>query len=499
MTLFRIFPVLVVLLTSVAEAATQEFIRDYSYPAGRFDSEYTSRIRAIDGVKQGLLNELGVYVASVIKINKDQFGNVHMSQDIQSLTAGILSLIILQEKWNRVEYYLKAKMKADPEQVLKSLKELQKNQELEEALRESFEELEKSRQEIVQLKARLEQKDNQKINNEESGQLVQSYQTAVANLEFENTFQLAMQAYINSDHKKMIRLMTELANSGFAKAQARLGWIYERGIGVETNYEKALDLYQKAMMQKNGFAYARMGFLYQRGLGVEKDNLKSVEYLKKSIAAGDGHGHALMGYAHFIGAGVARDYDESYKQAVLAKDKGNTWGYAWLGRVYEFGLGVEVDYQQAYKWYSKAAEKSDPLGLALLGHLYLKGRGVDKDEEKAFKYIKAGADRKNPLALAMLGVLYEHGIGVEDEDEKKAFELYKESARQGNTLGQMRYARCYWEGIGVGEDRVMGKKLVLEVVKKGMPKARKVHMMMTRDDGWDWYEFFFNENWNPKS
>ena len=497
MVLSRLLMLLLFAFPMTSLAATQEYIRDYNYSASRFDSEYTSRIRAIDGVKQKLLNELGTYVASVIEINIDSFGNVHMSKDVKTLTAGILSLIVLQEKWNRVNFYLKAKMQADPDEVLRSIKELQKNQELESALRDSFRELNASRLQIQQLKAQLADKEQNKRSTKQNLKLVTNYQNAVASLELENTFQQAMQAYISHDIDKMIALLNKLAQQNYAKAQARLGWIYERGIGVTPNYNKALQLYRHAIQQYDGFAYARLGFMYQRGLGVERDYQTSIDYLDKSIEMGSGHGHALKAYAHFVSAGVGKDYDESYRHAVLAKDKGNAWGFAWLGRVHEFGLGVDVDYEEALKWYKKSAEKSSPLGLALLGHMYLKGRAVDKDEEKAFKFIKAGADRNNPLAMAMLGVLYEHGIGTDDVDKNKAFALYKESARQGNTFGQMRYARCYWEGIGVEEDRHKGKQLVLEVVKKGMRKARKVHMLMTRDDGWDWYEFFFDENWNP--
>lgn len=477
-------------------AATQEYVRDYSYPATRFDSEYTSRIRALDGVKQTLLDELGVYVSSVININKDQFGNAHMSQDIQTITAGIISLIVLQENWDRIRYYLKAKMKADPQEVLSAVKAMQKNEELETALRDSMRELEAARKQIALLKQQLE-KPAVKATPANEAKLIQRYQLAVSDLETEDVFQQAMRAYIAGDFNNMISIMKKLADQGYAKAQAKLGWIYERGLGVSPDYQKALEYYHKAMLKDDGFAYARLGFMYQRGVGVKRDYHKSVDYLKKSIARGNGHGYALLGYAHFVRAGVPRDYDEAHRYAKLAAEKGNGWGYAWLGRTYEFGLGVDVDYKKAFDMYSKSIEYSSPLGLGLFGHMYLKGRYVDKDEEKGFKYIKAGADRGNPLATAMLGILYENGIGVEDEDEKKAFELYREAASQGNTLGQMRYARCYWLGIGVKEDKKRAKKLVLNVIKKGMPKAQKVHMLMTRDEDWGWYEFFFDDEWNP--
>ena len=496
MFVIRSLIVSLLFITTLATAAQQEYIRDYKYPATRYDSEYTSRIRAIDGVKQTLLDELGVYVSSVIDINKDQFGNAHMSQDIQTITAGIISLIVLQENWNRIHYYLQAKMKADPDEVLRSVNALQQNEELEVALRDSMRELEAARQQIIALKQQLETPAT-KTKPEKEAQLVQQYQLAVSDLETEAVFQQAMRAYIAGEFAEMLRLMKQLSDQGYAKAQSKLGWIYERGIGVKVNYKKALELYQKSKNKDDGFAYVRLGFMYQRGVGVEKDTTKSVELIKKSIARGHGHGHALMGYAYFVRAGVARDYDLARKHAELAAEKGSAWGYAWLGRTYEFGLGIDVDYEKAFNWYSKAIKSSSPLGLGLYGHMYLKGRHVEKDEDKAFKYIKAGADRSNPLATAMLGILYENGIGVDDEDEKKAFELYKNSASQGNTLGMMRYARAYWEGIGIEEDKAKGKKLVLDVVKKGMPKALKVHMLMTRDEDWPWAEFFFDEGWNP--
>lgn len=495
MFIIRSLVVLLLFISTLATAAQQEYIRDYSYPATRYDSEYTSRIRAIDGVKKTLLDELGIYVSSVININKDQFGNAHMSQDIQTITAGIVSLIVLNENWNRIHYYLKAKMKADPDEVLRSLKALQKNEELEVALRDSMRELQAAREQIIALKQQLETPAT-KTKPAKEAQLVQQYQLAVSDLETEAVFQQAMSAYIAEDYAEMLRLMKRLSDQGYAKAQSKLGWIYERGLGVNVNYNKALQLYQKSKDKDDGFAYVRLGFMYQRGVGVEKDTTKSVELIKKSIARGHGHGHALMGYAYFVRAGVARDYDLARKHAELAAEKGSAWGYAWLGRTYEFGLGVDVDYEKAFNWYSKAIKSSSPLGLGLYGHMYLKGRHVEKDEDKAFKYIKAGADRSNPLAIAMLGILYEHGIGTE-EDEQKAFELYRQSARQGNTMGQMRYARAYWEGIGVEEDKKRGKQLVLDVVKKGMPKALKVHMLMTRDEDWPWSEFFFDEGWNP--
>lgn len=50
--------------------------------------------------------------------------------EITTLTAGIVQTTILDENWNGKEYWLKAKITADPDEVASSIKELRNNQQL---------------------------------------------------------------------------------------------------------------------------------------------------------------------------------------------------------------------------------------------------------------------------------------------------------------------------------------------------------------------------------
>ena len=115
---------IVLAFASTVHASQQEYVRDYSYQAQSYDTKESARVQALDGVRSGLVDELGVYIQSVIKIEKDQLGNSYMSSDIVSLSAGVIAMNVLQEKWNKVDYYVKAKMRADPDEVLDSLKKL---------------------------------------------------------------------------------------------------------------------------------------------------------------------------------------------------------------------------------------------------------------------------------------------------------------------------------------------------------------------------------------
>ncbi len=100
------------------------FVREYFYTAGETDSKVSAREKALEQVKVLLLEELGTYVESWVnykveekdKINKDFF-----EQEIKTTSAGITETKILDENWNGYEYYVKAQITADPEEVVRRI------------------------------------------------------------------------------------------------------------------------------------------------------------------------------------------------------------------------------------------------------------------------------------------------------------------------------------------------------------------------------------------
>ena len=90
------------LVAQLAQAQVKEYIRDHDYHSTEFDTVATSRVNAIDGVKRELLEELGTYVGSVVKMNQDSLGNSYMSHDVINITAGIVAMKVLNEQWKQV-------------------------------------------------------------------------------------------------------------------------------------------------------------------------------------------------------------------------------------------------------------------------------------------------------------------------------------------------------------------------------------------------------------
>ena len=463
-------------VTATVFANPKEYIRDYSYQAQSYDTQQSARVQALDGVRSELVEELGVYIQSVIKIKQDQLGNSYMSSDIVTLSAGIVAMNVLQENWNKIDYYVKAKMHADPNDVLNSIKSLHENYELEDMLRTSQKELEDARKKIAQMKIKLE-----------SANDGNAYLDAIQTLRMEQLFQQSMQAYIHGNFSKSLQLLQDLANQGSVKAQGRLGLMYERGIGMQQDYDKARDWYNIAMKSNSGFAFARRGFMYERGLADLQDYKRAVDFYHRAIDLGDASAYAHLGFLYFSGKGVGKDYKNAYQHFKKSAEEGAHLGMAWLAFSYEEGIGVEVDYEQAFKWSNQAAKNGNALGLAMLGKQYLKGHGTQQDFDMALKVLRSAEKRGSPLGSALLGYMYEAGLSELDRDYKKAVTLYQRAVDEGSIFAKVRLSRCYWLGLGVTEDRAKAERILSEAADIG-PKRLKSLLRKMDNPMWPWFD-----------
>jgi localization factor PodJL len=119
------------------------------------------------------------------------------------------------------------------------------------------------------------------------------------------------------------RWLERAANSGDAMAAYRLGTLYERGHGVPTNVQKAIQLYGIAAKQGNRKAMHNLAVAFADGAGVPKNLQQAADWFTKA---------ANLGLP-----------DSQFNLAVL----------------YERGMGVPQSLTDAYKWYAIAASQGD--------------------------------------------------------------------------------------------------------------------------------------------
>lgn len=111
------------LLLANAHAEMKTFIRDYTYQASEVDSKQSCRIIATEQVKRLLLEELGTYLESHTEVVDSEL----TKDQITTLTAGVVKTQIVKESWNGQEYWLQAKLDADPDEVAASITRLSKD------------------------------------------------------------------------------------------------------------------------------------------------------------------------------------------------------------------------------------------------------------------------------------------------------------------------------------------------------------------------------------
>lgn len=105
-----------------------------------------------------------------------------------------------------------------------------------------------------------------------------------------------------------------------AYAMNDIGNWYRDGNGVEQDYAKALECYEKALDLNYPPAMTNFAELYDNGNGVEQDYEKALEWYEKAI------------------------------------DLGNSGAMNNLGAMYYYGNAVEQDYEKALEWFDRAAD-----------------------------------------------------------------------------------------------------------------------------------------------
>jgi hypothetical protein len=89
-------------------------------------------------------------------------------------------------------------------------------------------------------------------------------------------------AFDRADYATSLKIWLPQAQAGDPEAQAYVGEIYEKGLGLQPDYDLAAVWYKKAAEQGLTRAQINLGNLYEKGLGVEKDPVKALNWYRKA-------------------------------------------------------------------------------------------------------------------------------------------------------------------------------------------------------------------------
>jgi len=237
---------MVFVLSGVSFAAEKVFIKEYTYQASEIDSKVTSRAQALEQAKRLVLEELGTYLMSKTEVKDFAI----TSDKITVLTGGVVQTEIFDEKWDGEKYYLKARIKADPDEVAKAVDRLRRDEGKTKELEKSKKRADEAFREIERLKAELAT-----MKNDRAKQL--EYAEKVNLLSTEDWFTKGM-AFVNSrDFDSAIEAFSKaiFLDPNFAMAYNNRGTAY----GDKGQYDRAIDDYNEAISLDPDLALAYIG------------------------------------------------------------------------------------------------------------------------------------------------------------------------------------------------------------------------------------------------
>lgn len=155
------------------------------------------------------------------------------------------------------------------------------------------------------------------------------------------------------------------AESGDAMAQLRMGFLYEKGLGVGQDWSKACRWYRAAAEQNESQGQADYGRCLDRGWGgTPVDSEAAVAWWTRSAAAGNPSAHQALGLALAQGRGVAADPAAAAAHLRFAALAGLQLGgldvaQGVLGILLAEGKGVAQDRAQARYWLRQSAQSQN--------------------------------------------------------------------------------------------------------------------------------------------
>ncbi len=189
-------------------------------------------------------------------------------------------------------------------------------------------------------------------------------------------FDAGVTAFESEDFDRALKELEPLARAGRTDAMLFLARTYDEGLDA---IAEALPWYSKAAAKGNARAQTRMGELYDEGLGVEQDTDLAMDWYAKAAAQGDDEAQLALGL-HYT-----QDLNDNASALKLfreAAEQGNPEAQYQLGLLYLGEPGVARNVLQAWLYLSLAADTVEEAAQACdVLELEMKAAEVQKAQQ----------------------------------------------------------------------------------------------------------------------
>lgn len=104
-------------LTAPATGREVRAVKEYGFSAAETDSKIDCRGFALARMRAEFLESLGTYVESRTRVSQGRLAE----DEITALTAGMVQAVLLEERWDGENYFLRAELAADPQDIARRI------------------------------------------------------------------------------------------------------------------------------------------------------------------------------------------------------------------------------------------------------------------------------------------------------------------------------------------------------------------------------------------
>ncbi len=135
-----------------------------------------------------------------------------------------------------------------------------------------------------------------------------------------------------------------------------VGRRYFEGEGVDCNYEKAVEFFERAVhYNSNAEALYSLAICHEKGYGVTHNAKAAYHYYKKLHEQGLFQGTYDLGRLTLLGFGCESDPKKAIELFKIAANNEIPEAYYYIGVCLNDGIGLNQNYQKAYNFFKKAA------------------------------------------------------------------------------------------------------------------------------------------------
>ena len=367
----QLYLALIIWSLAISGAQAQSYTREQTCELTEADNITTCRTNALDQAKLILSQEIGRDIRQKIKVTEDGANNSFANEDVDAIIAGLIKASIIEEKLDGKTYTLQAKLEADREWILNTIKKLRQAQSEEsgkyhETLIANQRALKQAREEIARLKTQVAQADNQA----EKEKLIASYIGQIKKIALYNLVDRGYHYYQKGQYDAAAFFFRKAAEQGYSIGQSNLDLMQHSCSGIKEDDKQAIQACIQSAEQGDAEGQLNLGFMYLNGHGVKQDETQALRWFNRSAEQGYAKAQYTLGILYYEGRIVKKADLTAVYWFRKAAEQGNAQAQSSLGLMYRNGHGVAQDNEQAIFWLNKSAEQGHDTAINALAWNY---------------------------------------------------------------------------------------------------------------------------------